>query len=380
MNLMFVASDNNPASGAFLSMVKLCTLLRSEFKHNVIVVLPREGEGQTLLEENQIKYFLVKSHDWIINIKEKKEWIKRAKMYPKMLLAYFSSRKIADIIKKEKIDIVHINTSYAFYGALAALQTRTPYVWHLREMLEEDQEREIFFKEWGYKLISKANKIVAISSAVYQKYQNILPQEKLQLIFNGIDTTMFYSPQKQIMTEEKLKLVYGGGYARKKGIYELASALSLLVSMGIDNFEFWLIGDSNKKYNEYLKKAGLLPYTKHLGYQKDVAQWYRQADIAFSCSAMEAFGRKTVEAMLSGCLMIAANTGGSLDIVEHEKTGLMYQQGDPIDLAYTILYAMKNKEEMKEIAKEGRTFAYKNFTAYDNAKAISALYKKISPV
>lgn len=377
MNVLMVASDNNPASGAFLSMVKLCELLKEKFNNNVIVVLPKEGKGEQLLLEKNIRYYIVKSYDWVISIHDKKNLLKMAKMYLKVMLAYFSAARIAEIIKKEKIDVVHINTTYAFYGALSALKTHTPFVWHLREMLEEDQEREICFKKWGYNLIGKANCIIAISSAVYNKYVKILPKEKMKLVFNGIDIEQFYNPQKEIMVNDRFKLVYGGGYARKKGIYELASALSLLVSMGINNFELWLIGESNKKYNDYLKKAGLLPFVRQLGYQKDVAQWYRQADIAFSCSAMEAFGRKTVEAMLCGCLMIAANTGGSLDIVKHGETGVLYQQGDPIDLAYRILNAMKNREEMRRIAQNGRVFAYEHFSAFDNAQAVNNVYKSV---
>ena len=252
MNVMMVASDNNPASGAFLSMVKLCALLKEKFDTNVIVVLPKEGKGEQLLLENNIRYYIVKSYDWVINIKDKKNLLKMAKMYPKVISAYFSAAKIAKIIKKERIDVVHINTTYALYGAIAALKTKPPFVWHIREMLEEDQERQICFKKWGYKLIGKANSIVAISSAVYNKYEKILPKEKLKLIFNGIDTDQFYNPQKEIMVEDQFKLVYGGGYARKKGIYALASALSLLVSMGVTNFALWLIGASNNMLNDYL--------------------------------------------------------------------------------------------------------------------------------
>jgi len=108
-----------------------------------------------------------------------------------------------------------------------------------------------------------------------------------------------------------------------------------------------------------------------------VAQWYKNADIAFSCSVAEAFGRKTVEAMLAGTLMIASDTCGTLDIIENEITGLLYEQGNPKDLAAKIIFAMNNKTQCQYIADAGRTFAYENLSARKNAELVKNIYEEI---
>lgn len=82
-------------------------------------------------------------------------------------------RKIRRLIKKEKIQIVHINTSCSYVGAQAALLENIPFVWHIREFLEEDQERCIWNNKKGYSLIGEANRVVAISDSIYQKYKKI---------------------------------------------------------------------------------------------------------------------------------------------------------------------------------------------------------------
>ncbi len=377
MKILFIASDNNATSGAFLSMVALNQILHNNLSVDTFVVLPREGTGQALLDEVGIPWTTVKSYDWVVPMEQSSGLKYSLKKSVKQMLNIRAVSQLRKVVKNYKPDIVHINTTYAYVGAIAALRENSPFVWHLREFVEEDQGRTLWDRSKGDELIAQANKVIAISTSVYKKYENIIPKEKLCVILNGIDTNRFYRPEKKIYQNEKFILVYGGGYARRKGIYEFASALKLLVDMGITDFEVQFIGEPNEKYKQHLTKIGLDPYIKYLGYQKNVTQWYEKADMAFSCSKAEAFGRKTVEAMLAGTLMIAANTAGTLDIIFDKKTGLLYQQGDPIDLAFKILYAMKNKEECQAIAKNGREFAYNNLSALKNAEEIKKVYDEI---
>lgn len=377
MKVLFIPSDNSPTSGAFLSMVTLIKLLRDNFGVIPYVVLPREGEGKVLLDDYNIPYEVVKSYDWVVPQEIHGTWSCKVKSFIKSILNNKAAAQIARIAKREGTELIHINTTYAYIGAKTAHKAGIPHIWHLREFVEEDQGRTLWNREQGNKLIAQADRVIAISTTVHEKYKDIIPEEKLVTILNGIDCDKFYRPEKEIYQKEKFTLVYGGGYATRKGIYEFASALELLLEMGVNNFEVWFIGDPNQKYVNHLKKAGIAPYVKYLGYQKDVAQWYEKADMAFSCSKAEAFGRKTVEAMLCGALMIAANTGGTLDIIRDKENGLMYQQGDPIDLAFKILYAMNHKEACRKMAKVGRDFAYENLSAMKNATEVYGQYRQV---
>lgn len=379
MKVLFVASDNNHSSGAFLSMVALNRLLKERHGIETLVILPKEGTGAPLLEENGIPYRIVESRDWVIPEQEYGTLKAALRKLKRSFVNIGVPEKIAKIAAREGVDLIHINTTYAYVGMLAAQCAKLPCVWHLREMLEEDQGRTIWNREAGYSLIGQADKVVAISNCVYRKYEKLVNPSHLTMIFNGIDLQQFYCPEHTILTddEQKVHLIYGGGYARRKGVYELGSALALLLRFGVTNFDIRFIGEPNEKYKEWIEQNGLTPYVIYLGYQKDVSQWYAKADIAFSTSACEAFGRKTVEAMLGGTAMIAADTGGTLDLIEDGKTGLVYRQGDPADLAFKIIYAISHKEEMRQIAANGRDFAYRNFGAEKNADEIANLYHSI---
>ena len=159
MKILFVPSDNNATSGAFLSMVKLCSLLQNQYRHNILVLLHCNGNGEKLLEDNNIEYVKIRSFNWFVPYKPKQiiRKIKLALCYIWMPLSQvyniIAIRKIRRLIKKEKIQIVHINTSCSYVGAQAALLENIPFVWHIREFLEEDQERCIWNNKKGYSLI-----------------------------------------------------------------------------------------------------------------------------------------------------------------------------------------------------------------------------------
>jgi hypothetical protein len=82
--------------------------------------------------------------------------------------------------------------------------------------------------------------------------------------------------------------------------------------------------------------------------------------------------------MMGGCLVIGSNTGGTIELINNKKTGLLYQCGDIDDLAAKIEYAILNKKEMKEIAENGQKYMLENMTARANAERIFKVYEYIN--
>lgn len=382
MKVLFVPSDNNLVSGAFRSMATLNKILNEKFDIDTLVVLPnRTGNGSELLDSYNVKYTFIDSYNWIVKsdrelTKEQHEQIAIEQEKNKHAITEF-----VELIKREHIDIIHINTTYSYVAAIAGLITKTPIVWHLREFLEEDQKRKIYDKEYGYKLIGKADKIITISQALYKKYEDILPKEKMQVIYNGIDVDEFYNPTKEIFRGDKTIFVCAGSVNYSKGQDSLVHACGKLYKeKGYDNFELWLVGVCDERYTGIItnvaRKYGIEDKVKILGPQKNVASYYAQADIVFMCSKFEAFGRVTVEGMLSGALLIGADKGGTLEIIKNMETGLLYKQGDSSDLCEKIYYAIRHKAQMRRIAKNGRQDMYENMTAERNAGEIAKVYEE----
>ena len=102
------------------------------------------------------------------------------------------------------------------------------------------------------------------------------------------------------------------------------------------------------------------------------------ADVTLVCSRWEAFGRVIVEAMLAGKPVIAtANSGGTAELIEEGKTGLLYERGNHIELADKIQYLYKNPEVRSKLGQAGYASAVGRFTLERYAQEMLDLFEGV---
>ena len=378
MNILFIAGDAD-YSGATLSMIMLIRLLR---KDGVIcrIVLPYNGKIEKELVNYDIPYEVIKSYRWIKPVDETMSfniWLKRNREKAKNVIA---TRKICSRIKKWNIDIVHINTIAPYVGAISACKMSRPFIWHIREFGKEDHGQTIWDEQSGYELMSKSSAVITISNALQIKFATLLPNANVKMIYNGIDIRRYMHMDKKIFESRIVTITIAGRIAEGKGHIELMKAVEILRER-FDCFRVQIVGDGKRAYTtelkDYISAHNLSPYVKLVGFIRNMEEIWETTDICVVCSRCEAFGRVTVEAMLAGCLVIGANSGGTAELIENGQTGLLYRCGSPEDLAEKITYALMNKPLMAEIAAAGRLYAKTAFPAELNEKKILQLYNEI---
>ena len=92
----------------------------------------------------------------------------------------------------------------------------------------------------------------------------------------------------------------------------------------------------------------------------------------------EAFGRVSVEAQSMQIPIVASDIGGSKETVINEKTGYLYKNKDPKDLAETITMIMKKDyNSLKSIGFEGRKNVLKKFDVDKMCQTTFTEYNKL---
>lgn len=378
-NILFITWNNDATGGGLISMLDLIQVLRKEYNLNIFVIVPYKNTGSDLLNELKIPFTIIRSYSWMVPISAKNSLSTKIKNIVKKIINARAINKISKFIKENDIDLVHLNTTYTYVGAKSAIETNTPFVWHLREFVEQHQNNTMWDRDKGNALINEANKIIVISDSLKKKYINVFDSEKLVRIYDGIDVNKFYNPNKMIFNHEKLIFLVVGRITYPKGQVDFARACSKLYLNGFKNFEAWFIGsweeDVKSDIEDIFNSADMNNF-KFFGHEKDIEKYYAQADISFTCSEYEAFGRTTVEAMLSGNLVIGTDSACTKELIDKDY-GLLYKLHDSEDLYEKIRFAIENQELCKKIAKNAQEYMHSNMTTEKNAENVFKVYSEI---
>lgn len=356
-------------TGANQSLLDLIDSLDRKYFHPYVIL----GKNGPLVEELNRRNICYKVFYYSSDISEKQFY----KNIIKKLKSQIALNKIMEFLIAEKIDIVHNNTLLSWVGMEAAKRCGIPYICHVRELVWEDHKIILLHEKRQYDLMKEAVKSIFISKFVESKFVSMYGLNNFTTIMDGFHVERYYADHKPILQSKTVKLLLAGRIAPGKGQLEAIKAVEQLNKNDSYLFELSIVGSiGDWNYYRELKKyveEHSLENIKFIDFT-DLKKLRSECDIALICSCAEALGRVTVESMLSGCLVIGANAGATLEIIEDKKTGLLYKSGDSCDLAKKILFACENAPLMNEISNRARKWAKDNFDHKKYSESISYIY------
>lgn len=371
MKILYVANDSN-LYGSNRSMLDLINSLK---RYNIesMVLIPKKGDIEQELKKKDIPYKIIKYFTWI--------YPKNSKNILKIITKYvgniFSVIPICMFIKKEKFDIIHSNNLSIGIGEKCAKITKIKHVWHIREFMQEDHNLEYINKKDTLKQLNRSDAIIYISKAIENKYKSIIKVKKQFMIYNGI----VVSNERNIpdFDKENINILITGSINGRKGHKDAIDSVKRLVEEGYSNLHLLIAGTGKdeERLKEYTKKSNLQKNIKFLGYIKNMDEIREHSNISIVCSKCEAFGRVTIEAMMSKNLVIGANTGGTVELIDPYKTGFLYEEGNVYDLSEKIKYAIQNWDECEKMIKIAYQKSVENFNINRCADLVYKVYQNL---
>jgi len=304
----------------------------------------------------------------------------------KIFAFLFSTLKLANLIKKEKIDLVHANSIYiAEQSYFAAKLAGVPCICHVRDLapvLGAGMLRSAAFKN--------AKKIIAISEAVKKDLIEKLyvPENKITRIYNGVDTEEFspdICPDKfrgELNLGSKKLIGMVGRFSPEKGqeIFLRAAAEVLKV---YGDVKFVIVGDAklgSEKFKTEMaalsKKLNLNDKVIFTGFRDDLPQILRSLDILVVPSRAEPFGRVIIEAFACSIPVIATDSGAAAEIISKES-GILIKPDNVSELKQAIIELLKNPEQSKLMGRKGRDLVLERFSIIKHVSQIEELYREI---
>lgn len=291
------------------------------------------------------------------------------------------------IFALEQPDIVHVHAPVPYLPDLAVLAAKhRPVVltYHSGSMLKGRQPADFVIGAYENiflpALFRRANAIVAISQAfVKQKFPQYA--NKTYFIPTGVDLARFRKTPLPTTTET---VTYVGRIEHTsswKGIEQLLQAMVLVVKHR-PGAVLELVGGGDA-VEHYRARAGELGIGSSVIFsgpqvgQAIVAAYQRTNVIVLpSTSDAEAFSITLVEAMASGRPIIGTNIGGTPQVIENGKNGLLVPPKDPEALANAIERVLGDKVLATALVEYGSRKA-EGFSWDIQSKKYSDLFKRL---
>jgi glycosyltransferase involved in cell wall biosynthesis len=232
--------------------------------------------------------------------------------------------RLARLVRRLGVDVVHTNSLHSLYGWAAAAITRKPHVWHAREIVVQS---DAALKLERFLAHHFADKVICMSQAIADQ----LDPGNVEVVYETVDPSEFRPD-------------LAGRFRARAGILDDAPLVGAVGRLDtwkgfdvlLDAFEeakarrpelHLVVAGSEVRGKEQLAvglaaRAERMPDVHWLGPRADVADLFADIDVfVLPSTEPEPYGIVVVEALASGAPVVVSDAGGVREIVDHAAPG-----------------------------------------------------------
>jgi glycosyltransferase involved in cell wall biosynthesis len=303
-------------------------------------------------------------------------------------------KELIRIIKTEKPDIIHLNSSKiggigALAGRLVSLFSAdinpkiifTAHNWAFNEKNRSLSAR-LFYYLSHWITILLCHKVIAVSEKT-KKGVSFLPftQEKISVIYNGISAPHFASKgeSRSLFGETRNRTVIFSisELNPNKGIDTALRGIAMLPHNMRVKILYVIAGsgEQNEMLSNLAKELGISDNVKFLGYVEEASRYIKGSDIFLLPSRNEAFPYVVLEAGSAGIPIIATSVGGVPEVVKDMQNGILIHPRNPKEVAEAILYLCDHPDKSREFAEEIKKTIFNFFSLQKMLEETEKIYK-----
>lgn len=296
-------------------------------------------------------------------------------------------KEVRNLIKKYNPNIVYAHSSKAGAVARAAdigiknCCIYNPHGWAFNMKCSEK-------KRALYTAIEKVaalfcDKIICISDAEKQSAleKKICREEKLQVIFNGVDIEEYENGAHDSIARRDLGISEDAFVVGMVGRMCPQKAPDIFVRMAkyvkdrVPNAHFIIVGNGNldTEIRKYAEDNGFSESLHITGWVDNPLSYVELFDVACLLSRWEGFGLVLPEYMMAGKPIVASRVDAIPNIIHDGKNGLLVESDDAIGASEAVLRIYQEKALKERIIAQGVKDVHKKF----NARRVSEEHGKL---
>ena len=228
--------------------------------------------------------------------------------------------------------------------------------------------------------LRNASRVIAVSNHVADMINEIEPNLKVEVIYNGVDTAKFTPSQ----TPKKNIIVSVGTISKdnllKKGFITIVKAMPAVMKHYKD-VKLLIVGEKRDGYPILLKEVQKLRIENNVIFpgfvdEDTLINILREAMIYVHPAGHESFGISIAEAMSCGLPVITTRRGAIPEVVG--DAGLYVPFNDESSLAEAILTLLSDEELREELSIKARERVVNMFDISIRAKKLKKLIDKVT--
>ncbi|GAF71267.1 unnamed protein product, partial [marine sediment metagenome] len=314
------------------------------------------------------------------------------------VMAAFSIRaydRFRELLQAHRFDVVHDNQVLG-YGTLLIRASGVPTVATVHHPLVVDRRNRvlegrslyekvqaiIFYPFFMQEVVARRlDRVVSVSGqaarAVRQAFA--LPEERVVVVHNGVDTELF-RPCDEVPKRARRLVFVGRSDDVNKGARYLLEALNILKDE-VD-FRLTLVDDVKTRLRlapRLVREFGLSSRVDFSGRvsQEGLVRLYNEAEVVVSPSLYEGFGLPAAEAMACGTPVVATGAGAFPELIEDGATGVLVPARDVQALAAALRRLLADPARARAMGAAARQRVAERFTWRRAAEKLVQLYEEV---
>jgi glycosyltransferase involved in cell wall biosynthesis len=305
--------------------------------------------------------------------------------------------QLADLMKSEKIDIVHSQGARAdFFARMAAKLAGAPIVVSTVPMPVEGFDVNplrklmyIAFNRFSERFVDRFMVVSdALEKVMIEKHK--IEPHRVVKIYNGIETDEYRISNEEVVCrksslKEELDLendvsVVGaiGRLVWQKGFEYFIEAIPNVLKK-IPEAMFLIVGEGELKEklkvkSEKLKVKDSLIFT---GFRDDIKEILQSIDVLVMPSLLEGLPMILLEAMAMEKPIVATDIDGIKDVLDNGKTGLLVPPKDPEALSEAIVNLLIQRDKAYQMGKKARTVVNEQFSVDTMVEKVEEVYQEL---
>ena len=298
------------------------------------------------------------------------------------------SSKIVDVVKKYKIDMLHVH--YAIPHAYAA---------YMGKKMLEDEGIQIpmittlhgtditlvgshpFYKKAVQFSINHSEYVTAVSQSLKEDTVRLFDiTTQIKVIPNFIDVEKFKfktvpCEKGQIAPDDQLVITHISNFRPLKRVIDVLKTFKIVNEQL--NVKLLMVGDGPEKERamRHCRSHNMEDAVLFLGKSNQIDEILCFSDLFLLPSEQESFGLAALEAMVHRVPVVCSDVGGLPEVIENGVSGFLCPLGDVNAMAEKVIHILEDHERHKGFKEQ----AYESSKKFDIEKVIShyeSLYRE----